>query len=470
MSRSVLDLPVYVSAADHLLQANHHAAAAYGSLTSGLVGSGAMAGDDATSEEFSAGYDEAAREAVVACSELVASFTTLGRLVARSADNHRRADAGSVLGSIEPFDAADPPSLLDGPVDVDLYDPPSSVGGDGGGGAPPGWDLVADKLEGWVWPGADVDRLRATARVWRQAGASLLVLPTYCDVAVDALGEQYSPEIPLAVEAVSDLGAVADQLAFTCDQLGLACEEYADQVEHHRELIKDILKDLAVEIAATVAAAAVLSAFSGGAAAAGGAGVVTARISAAARRVSETLSKLKKLAALRAVAGLTSAVLRIGPIRTVVSKFAAARHLDEAAYIRRVDDAAELETIVYGKAGGRLSLDDVPSWVGMRPLVRSRWNVPVKYKKDGVLYPVEHIKKGHWPGTPAVKGKFHDGITENELYEYIEEAVRRGTYDKVSGKVEYTFGRVIGKNVEGESTSTIWIYIHDGILHTAFPA
>ena len=218
MSRSVLDLPTYHSAADQLLQANHYAAGGYGSLTRGLADGAAMAGDDATSEEFADAYDDAAREAVAAYADLVASFTTLGRLVARSADNHGRADVASALGSAEPFDPADPPSLLGGPVVVDLDEPPSSVGGESS--APALWDLVADQLEGWVWPDADVDRLRSIAGVWRQAAASLRVLPTYCDAAVGALGEQVSPEIPLAVEAVSDLAVSPELLALSCDQLG----------------------------------------------------------------------------------------------------------------------------------------------------------------------------------------------------------------------------------------------------------
>ncbi len=386
MSRAVLDVATYRSAADQLLQANHYAAGSYTSLTRDLGETGAMAGDDATSEEFATGYDEAAGEAVAAYADLVASFTTLGRLVARSADNHRRADAASVLGATEAFDPTDPPSLLDGPVEVDPIEPPSSLGGDDAS-TPAGWDLVADQLEGWVWPGADVDRLRSTAGVWRQAAQTLRVLPHYCDAAVEALAEQVSPEIPLAVEAVSDLGAVADMLGLACDQLADSCEEFATQVETHREIVRGILADLALEIAATIAAAAVLSAFSGGAAAAGGATMVATRVSSAARRVVDALKKLQRLAALKAVAGVTHAVLRIGPVRTVVGRFAAARHLDEVAYVRRVDDAAELDTIVYGKAGGRLGLDEVPGWVGLPAKVRAGGTVRITYRKDGEVLP-----------------------------------------------------------------------------------
>ena len=451
MSRSVLDLPTYHSAADQLLQANHYAAGGYGSLTRGLADGAAMAGDDATSEEFADAYDDAAREAVAAYADLVASFTTLGRLVARSADNHGRADVASALGSAEPFDPADPPSLLGGPVVVDLDEPPSSVGGESS--APALWDLVADQLEGWVWPDADVDRLRSIAGVWRQAAASLRVLPTYCDAAVGALGEQVSPEIPLAVEAVSDLAVSPELLALSCDQLADSCEGYADQVETHRDIVVGILEDLAVEIAVTIAASAALSFVSGGAAAAGGASLIATRVASAARRVVETLKKLQLLVKLKAVAALTNAVLRIGPVRAVVTRFAATRHLDEAAAIRRVDDVAELDAIVYGKAGGRLGLDEVPSWVGMPAKVRTRWDTKVKYKKDGELYPIEHIKNGHWPGTPGAKGKFHDGITEDQLFEYVEEAVRRGDYDKAAGKVEFTFDEVIGTNKSMASLS-----------------
>ena len=252
--------------------------------------------------------------------------------------------------------------------------------------------------------------------MWRRAVASLRVLPTYCDAAVGALGEQVSPEIPLAVEAVSDLAVSPELLALSCDQLADSCDDYADQVETHRDIVIGILEDLAVEIAVTIAASAALSLVSGGAAAAGGASVIATRVASAARRVVETLKKLQLLVKLKAVAALTNAVLRIGPVRAVVTRFAATRHLDEAAAIRRVDDVAELDAIVYGVA----RVPKNPHWV------RSR-----RYRLDGVRHkyadgtdnPIDHIKNGHWPDLNRIRVEHQfaeDESADLPLDEFIE--------------------------------------------------
>jgi hypothetical protein len=92
----------YDSAAEALYGANQVAAMAYDSLTDKLAGYHALGGDDASSEEFVAGYDEAARGAVDALRLLVDGLGTLGDVTFASVQNHRRANADSVYGRPRP--------------------------------------------------------------------------------------------------------------------------------------------------------------------------------------------------------------------------------------------------------------------------------------------------------------------------------------------------------------------------------
>ena len=155
----------FTRAADACLTANHTSAVLTESLATRLAGCGGMAGDDATSGGFSRAYDGAAAEALAAMADLTHAFTGAGRLLAATGDNHGRAESA----------AAGRPHTLGysgGSLDEDAFvrvqpaSPPSSLGAQ-----EPSLGLVdrwiLDQVEGFVWPSADVGRLRATASAWR---------------------------------------------------------------------------------------------------------------------------------------------------------------------------------------------------------------------------------------------------------------------------------------------------------------
>ena len=317
----------YDDTADALVSGNQMAALGYNELTGKLGGFGAMAGDDTTSEEFSREYDSSAKDAVDAFNDAVDAFANMAELTAASIDNHRRANADSVYGKPAPYDGSEP--LTDKPVDVNPFTPPTSLGGDDEN-LPDFWNEIQDHLEGFAWPNADTDTLRKAAQAWRDAASDVDGLKSYCESAKFMLESQESPEVPLAVSAIGDLKTACGELATEFRNLGEACDEYATQVEEHRDIIRGIIRDMAIEAGVSIVAGAIVGLFSFGAGAAGGAAIAGWRIASAAKKILTALRALKAAAKARAVAKLTSAATKVRSLRTTLRKFKNARKLKNA--------------------------------------------------------------------------------------------------------------------------------------------
>ncbi len=257
-----------------------------------------MAGDDATSQEFATAYDEGARAAVVSLAELVDAFTGLGHLTATSLANHVRAERRSILVGAGVYEGDSLPDVGDdsGYVTVLPLTPPTSLGADSP--ALPdkvGW--ILDHIEGFVWPGADVDRLRAAESTWASAAAALDDLLTCCDSAIRGFWGERSPEIPLAIDATHELRSsirgLADQLA----SLGAACGAYADHVEAKRAEILHLAEWLLEQVVEGVLISVAIGAVTGGAGTAAGLSAVAARVAAESPRFAAILEALRTLAA-----------------------------------------------------------------------------------------------------------------------------------------------------------------------------
>jgi hypothetical protein len=317
----------YDDTADALVSGNQIAAMAYNELTGKLGGFGAMAGDDTTSEEFAREYDASAKEAVDGLNDAVDAFANLAELTAASIDNHRRANAESVYGEPAPYDGTQP--LSDEPVDVHPFTPPTSLGGDDED-LPDFWNEIQDHLEGFAWPNADTGKLRQAAEAWRDAATDVEGLKGFCDSAKFMIENQESPEVPVAVAAIGDLKTACGELATELRNLGDACDEYATQVEEHRDVIRGIIRDMAIEAGVSIVAGAIVGFFSFGAGAAGGAAIAGWRIASAAKKILTALRALKAAAKARAVAKLASAASKVRSVRTTLRKFKNARKLKNA--------------------------------------------------------------------------------------------------------------------------------------------
>lgn len=311
----------YDNAADVLLGANEIVASAYTSLTSALSGYGAMGGDDTSSEEFVAGYDSSARGVVVAISDLAVAFGTMATLTESSGANHRDADAGSIYRGRGAGGGQERDSIA--PREVAAITPPSALGGDASD-TPEFWDLIVDHLQGWAWPSADTDRLRQAAGTWETVGAALDRVPSSCEVARTHLSAQRSPEIAMATRAVSEVEQAATDLAAECRNIATSCTEYAEKVDGTKDLVRGLLKDLAIEIGATAVVSGLASLVTFGGAAAVGASVALARAVSYARRVVVALQGIR---AIRAIGIMIRTVDKATDVTRLLRKFRSARNL-----------------------------------------------------------------------------------------------------------------------------------------------
>ncbi len=311
------------SAATEFGEANRVAALHYDSLTAKLDGYAAMAGDDTTSAAFASAYDEAAAEAVASMVDLVDAFANLGRLTETSLANHRDANVASIIAGATVYDGG---SVLDpGYVSVLPASPPTALGGD-----PPSFSdevrWVLDHVEGFVWPNADVDRLREAAHTWRSAEADLDGLTRFCGTAAGALASQLSPEIPVAVAATEELAVTVRELAAQYAALADACDSYADQVEAAHDEIESLTKQLLAEVVVGVLVGAAVTAITGGAAAGVSTGAVIARVASYSPRFAAVINTLRALA-LGASSTLRSTSATIRTLGVRIRKFAGGRML-----------------------------------------------------------------------------------------------------------------------------------------------
>ena len=379
--RLLIDGGGYSTATSAFAHAGHATELRHRSLVDALSGYAAMAGDSSTSADFAATYDAAATDGVAALADLAASFATLGRLTHGSHDNHLAAEGLPAVDApmYTTFQAATVPSALGG----DMSSLPSQLS----------WLL--DHLESFVWPDADVGKLRAAGATWRGAADGLSVLVDHCDLALSALSDEHSPEIPLAMGAVRTLeGGICD-LAEQYVAIGSACEQYADQVETQRAAMIDFLLDLLRDSMIIEGIGIGLSLVTAGGTAAGATAVNVARIAAQLPRV------MAFVEAIRAAAAAASAVLRAaGEIvlraRSTFGRFAGVVMASDArALTLSVSDLERLRSV------GRTFHDprrfDPQSLRGLSRhdlrQVLSTWEVRTSKRGEGLVF-ADPIHKG----------------------------------------------------------------------------
>lgn len=300
------------AAADHFATANGFAAQTYQGLTDAVGGFSGMAGDDYTSDEFVSSYDEAAQAAVDGVRELVAALAGMARLLWMTAGNHRSANRASVYQANPPvYDGGQFDDLPDTTVTVGSVAVPTAKGAESSD-TPALWDLITDYLEGWTWPGANTGTLRSAASSWRQLQTMLDTMLVPClEAAESELEGQRSPEIADVRTVIADLKLDIEQLGLHCKDLGDACDDYATRVDTVKETVKGILQDLAIEAGITVVAAGVVTFFTAGLGAGGGAAVAGWRLASAARRVIKAFMAMRAAVKVAAVAKLTRVASKV---------------------------------------------------------------------------------------------------------------------------------------------------------------
>lgn len=251
----------YEQASDYLLSANTWAAKHTAELAGTLAGTGAMAGDSSIAGDFAAAYDEAAMATLDALCDVVGATASLCRLVVGSYENHTRAELASIRSAA--IVSTEPTWVEDRLHAMPCYALPSVLGGDAS--FLPDWaNVILDHVEGFVWPDADVDRLRSTATAWRAAAGQVDDVVRLIWDASRSIQEERSPEVMIASGAIGDLALRSGDLAVVCEQLAGVCDDYATQVEQQRELILDLVRDLIRDALAIAALGFVVGVFTGG--------------------------------------------------------------------------------------------------------------------------------------------------------------------------------------------------------------
>ncbi|KRE97414.1 hypothetical protein ASG76_01435 [Nocardioides sp. Soil774] len=290
----------YAEAASVCRTANHVSALVTESLAGKLGAYAAMAGDDATSIYFAGSYDPAAREAVATLADLTHALIGLGRLVDASGRAHGEADAGAATTVYSGRGIDD-----DAFVRVAPAPPPSCLGGSVASELGDGYGWILDQVEGFVWPGADVDLLRDAAATWRRTSGSVADLTAHLDAVTRLLDRQRSPEIPLAMAAIADLRRHVEDASDQLVALADACDDYATAVEEARARTRSLLVEIGQMIVEEVAITAIVAGITGGL----GGGVKAAAALARIRAQSPRFHAL--LTALRAVATASASRLRV---------------------------------------------------------------------------------------------------------------------------------------------------------------
>ena len=402
----------YARAAAAFHAGNRAAAAVLADLATGLAGTGRMAGDDAGGSTFAAAYDGAAGEAVAGLADVAAAFATLGGLTEQSDAEHRRSEARAIIpGAVVDPGCVEPPAAAY--LRPQPFRPPSSLGGD-----PPALtpeeNWVLDHVEGFVWPDADVDRLRGAARRWRATAAALDGLADCCGVAGDALLTQRSPEIPLAVAAADELRTIIRGLATDCGDLAQQGEAYAGEVGAGHARIRALLREVLALVVEGVVIAVALSAVTAGIGAAGGTTAIALRVAATAPRFHALLLALRAAtsgiaASLRATHAAVAArrarlerFLRLPPRteRGGIGPVLRSVRVRDAAGVRRVvDQLARGSNKPHRVVGSQKELEDL-----FRTLARHGEEVPratyagttVRLPDGTIVAMRNHSRSGGW--------------------------------------------------------------------------
>lgn len=294
----------FTRAADACRTANQTAAVLTESLASRLASHAGMAGNDATSASFAASYDTGATEALAALADLTHAFIGAGRLLAATGRHHAAAEAGAAGLRTSAYVGGD---LHENDyVRVQPAAPPSTLGGQEPSlGRIDTW--ILDQVEGFVWPGADVGGLRTAASDWRRAAATTSRLADHVDAAVALVEQQHSPEVPLAVDALTDLAGLVGDTGWQLSTVADACEEYAAAVEEARERTRALLAEIAQMVVEGAAVSALVAGVTGGLGGSAALGAAAARVRAQAPRFHALLLALRT--------GTTTAAARVDRAR-----------------------------------------------------------------------------------------------------------------------------------------------------------
>ena len=151
-----------------------------------------------------------------------------------------------------------------------------------------------------------MERLRTAAGEWRRAATSTADLADHVEAAIALVEQQRSPEVPLAIDAMTDLGVLIGDTAWQLASLATACDDYADAVDDVRARTRALLAEVAQMVVEGAAISVVIAGLTSGLGGGAAAGAVAARIRTQAPRFTVLLVSLRA-----AVAAVTARLARV---------------------------------------------------------------------------------------------------------------------------------------------------------------
>src|SRR3954469_25923283 len=232
MAPIVVDPEALAGAGKSIGAVREQIAAAVNALGSALAG-GAPTGLDDAGLAFGISYQKSAQSLLDAAEEAVKAARGTGFGVQMSATNYSRADAASTIGGgASPLTAPTAPGEFSAPAC-----PPSL-----GGGVPPPllWGMVQVFIPD-VWPDGDPARLTAAATAWVTFATTIEGNAGEFAGPSGVIGAQQIPEGGTITSAISELSQSLSQVASEAGKLATQTREFADDIAHTQDAIRDLL-------------------------------------------------------------------------------------------------------------------------------------------------------------------------------------------------------------------------------------
>ncbi|WP_369045319.1 hypothetical protein [Sinomonas sp. P10A9] len=290
MTAIVVDAHRLVECASHVAQVQGEVLSAAESIAGGLAQCGGMAGNDPAGADWSDAYDPAA-----------AWFLGVSAALANRMGSHVRAlnESGAAYEATEAwFGGGTPQALVPALAhsETAAQTLPEARGGTAFASPDPVTQAVVEAI-GTVWPNGDADQLRTASSQWAAMATTLdSARRTSLACAAGCLEGMSSPAVSAARDRERELDAALSGLSGGATELSAACGDLASHIDAAHQDVRNEIRDLAIELGATVAISALTAVLTAGASAVAGSAASAGRVALAVARVTAMFERLASLA------------------------------------------------------------------------------------------------------------------------------------------------------------------------------
>jgi len=214
-----------------------------------LQATGQMAGSDDAGTAWAASYDKRVGDVLGTVNDLIAAMQNYGGVVIQAGYNHAVAEHDATPNQRGPAPVKpDEPSVFAGCLAV-----PPSAGGSGKGLLDDAIGLV-EKI-GVPVPDGDTDKIGKAADAWDRLATvhETTAIAEALDVDARSFADTHSPEVDQITADLRALGDATKSVLAGCAELSRSCAAYKSALDDLRNQLEGILKDLAIELAASAA-------------------------------------------------------------------------------------------------------------------------------------------------------------------------------------------------------------------------